>query len=385
MRILHVIRGLANSSGTTHIVGPLSEAQAHLGHDVSVFFVDKPPFEAVRPRADLVRSEEFPVDFLRKHPGVSFAFARALAAQIRQFDILHVHAVWNFPSACAMREAARLGVPYMVAPQGSLEPWALASGSALRRAYVANVEGPLIRRATRMQALTDNEAEQFRQFGYRGPISIIPNGVSPDWLDIERGSLAQELRLGEDARTLLFLSRVHPKKGLDLLLRAFALFTPAAPDVTLIVAGHDAGSGYLDQMRKLAHELKIEEKCRFIGEVSGERKRRVLAGADAFALTSHSEGLPVAVVEAMSAATPVLITPGCNVPDVRTADAGLIVAPEVNEIANGLANLFLDGQGLRRRGENARRLAANHFTWPLIAQRTVEAYHLMTQARGTAV
>jgi poly(glycerol-phosphate) alpha-glucosyltransferase len=382
VRILHIIRGLTNSSGTTHIVGPLAEAQARLGHQVSVYFVEKPPFEPVIPRADLVQTRSFPVTVLRKHPGVSIPYARAVDRDIGTFDVVHVHAVWNFPSLYAMRAAARAAVPYMVAPQGSLEPWALAGGSSLRQAYVARIEGPLLRRATRMQALTDEEALQCKHFGYMGPVSVIPNGVAPHWLDLERTSLANDLGLPDPSRTLLFLSRIHPKKGLDRLLRGFAIFSEEAPDVTLVVAGHDAGSGYLAEMKRLASELQLTDKCRFVGEVSGEQKRRALAGADLFALTSHSEGLPIAVLEAMACATPVVITPGCHLPEVADAKAGVIVAPEAEAAAAGLRAAFANTEGLRAMGRRGRHLVRERFTWPAIARQTIDAYGLMAKSKG---
>lgn len=383
MKLLHVIRGLTNSSGTTHIVGPLAEEQARLGHEVAIYYVDKPPYDAITPNPELVRSRSFPVTVLRAHPGVSMPFARALDRDIRDFDIVHVHAIWNFPSFCAMRAAANAGIPYMVAPQGSLEPWALAAGSLVRRAYANHIEGPLIRRADRMQALTQGEARQFEQFGYRGPISIIPNGVAADWLTLDRGSLARDLDLPVDAQTLLFLSRLHPKKGLDALLRGFAAFVASRPDVTLVIAGHDSGSGYRAVMEQLALDFGIAQQCRFIGEVSGARKRRALAGADAFALTSHSEGLPVAVLEAMASGLPVLITPGCNLPEVEQADAGIVVSPTSDAAAAGLGRLFASAEDLQRRGANGRALVASRFTWPLIARQTLAAYNLLTEAART--
>jgi poly(glycerol-phosphate) alpha-glucosyltransferase len=186
-------------------------------------------------------------------------------------------------------------------------------------------------------------------------------------------------------RTLLFLSRVHPKKGLDILLRGFAAYAAQTPDVCLIVAGGDAGSGYLDKMKELASELGILTRCRFLGEVAGETKRQILSGADAFALTSHSEGLPVAVIEAMASGLPVLVTPGCNLPEISDADAGLVVNPEAAEVAAGLKTLFAGDESLRRRGSNGRRLVASQFTWPRIAHACVDAYELMLQENSESL
>jgi poly(glycerol-phosphate) alpha-glucosyltransferase len=379
MRILHVIRGLTNSSGTTHIVGPLSEQQARLGHDVGVYFVEKGTGPPVLPDPSLVVARSFPVTVLQGHPGVSIAFSRTIHETIRKFDLVHIHAIWNFPTCCAMWTAKRARIPYIVAPQGSLEPWAIAAGSWRRRAYARQIEGPLLNRATRLQALTQTEAVQFRAFGLRVPAVIIPNGVQAEWLKNERGNLAADLGLAAGTKTLLFLSRLHPKKGLDILLRAFAEFAREREDVALIIAGCDAGDGYGDVLRSIAGELGLGQRCRFLGEVRGENKARTLAGADAFILISHSEGLPIALLEAMASGVPVIITPGCNIPEVVSADAGLMVEPSPEATGAGLKRLFSDPDGMRRRGENGRRLVRCQFTWSGIAKRTIEVYEEMVQ------
>lgn len=301
MKILHVIRGLANSSGTTHIVVPLSEEQARLGCEVTVLHVRKGAQPPVLPDPNLVASHCFPATLPLDNPGVSWGFARALSARIHTFDVAHT------------------------------------------------------------------------------------NGVTADWLDGERSPLAARLNLPPGSPTLLFLSRIHPKKGLDLLLRAFAAAATDLPGVVLVVAGSDAGSGYGEQMRALAGELGLGERCRFIGEVRGAEKRAVLTGADAYVLASHSEGLPVAVVEAMASALPVLITPGCNLPEVVTADAGLIVEPQVDAVAAGLRTLFADPARMRAWGMQGRALVRERFTWPQIARNTLAVYQDMIEpGRRTA-
>jgi poly(glycerol-phosphate) alpha-glucosyltransferase len=379
VRILHVIRGLANSSGTTHIVVPLSEAQARLGHSIHVMHVRKGNEALVEPRPDLVTSHCFAETPSMGHLGPSFGLACALRRHIASFDVVHLHAIWNFPTFYGMRCALRHRVPYIVAPQGSLEPWAYAHGGWLRRLWARGLELPLLTRATRLQALTPTEAAQMRAFGLHGPVSLLPNGVNERWLASppRPGALASSLHLPPGSRTLLFLSRLHPKKGLDLLLAALAI--AALPNLFLVVAGDDAGSGYGEQMRTLAASLGISHRCRFLGEVKGERKQALFQGANAFALPSHSEGLPVAVLEAMASALPVLITPGCNLPQVAEARAGLVVAAETGALATGLASLFADGASLPAMGARGRELVRSCFTWPQIARASINIYTEMQQ------
>src|SRR5690606_5898095 len=143
LRILHVVRGLANSSGTTHIVVPLAEEQARLGHCVHVFHVRKGERLLVEPDRDLVQTSCFRASVRSEHVGFSINLARAIDRQIREVDVVHIHAVWNFPTWYTMRAARREAVPYMVAPQGSLDPWAFGHGHWVRRLHARWLEKPL--------------------------------------------------------------------------------------------------------------------------------------------------------------------------------------------------------------------------------------------------
>lgn len=374
MRILHVVRGLTNSSGTTHIVVPLAEEQARQGARVAVYYVAKGREEPVLPDPALVDSRCFAQSLPGSNPGFSLGFARALRTDIRSFDIAHVHAVWNFPTYWTMRSAYEAGIPYVVAPQGSFEPWALAQSAIKKRVLGTLTEVPFFNRAAALQALTETEAAQFRRFGLAAPAIVVPNGVDASKFDRTAARLAGQLGLAPGTATLLFMSRVHPKKGLDILLRAFAQISPALPRVTLVIAGDDSGTGYGGELKRLAGTLGIGDRCRFTGEVRGEGKLDMLAGADAFVLPSRSEGLPVAAIEAMAAGLPVILTPGCNLPEVAGAGAGLIVEPAPERLARAIGDLFADPEAARAMGGNGRRLVAGKFTWPRIAADTLEIY-----------
>lgn len=376
LRVLHIIRGLANSSGTTHIVNPLSEAQARLGGTVRVLYVDKPPAKAVEPDSSLVECRRFSRSMPLDNPGFSWGLAKALSVEVATTDVVHVHAIWNFPSWWSMRESARQRTPFIVAPQGSLDPWALRQKRSAKRIYGALTEMPLLRRANSMQALSDKEAAQFRDVGIEGRIDRIPNGIAADMFahGPRRGALAQQLDLPDGARCLLFLSRVHQKKGLDLLLQAFAKLTSQFPNWHLVIAGNDGGSGYYAKMQQLRSQLGLDGRCHFLGEVAGQTKRDVLMGADAFALVSRSEGLPVAAVEALGAGLPCVLSDECNLPEAEAAGACWTVKPAIEAATSALRDLFANPEKAAARGERAKRLVADRFTWDKIAEQTLEIY-----------
>jgi glycosyltransferase involved in cell wall biosynthesis len=375
LRILHVIRGLANSSGTTHIVGPLAEAQARQSHSVKVLFVEKTKEPAIVPNPSLVESQGFPMS-VPSERGWSRPFARAFSSAVRNTDIVHVHAIWNFPTWYAMREAHRAGVPYVVAPQGSLEEWALNRGRRLKAVYASVAEKPYFDRAAAMQALTAAEASQCRRFGIKAPVMILPNGVDLSSVDhkTEKADLRAELSLPSNAVLFLFLGRVFPKKGLDLLIPAFARLAAARKDTFLVIAGDDGGNGYRASMERLAQSLGIKRRVHFLGEVCGDRKFAVLRGADAFVLSSYSEGLPVAVLEAMACRCPVIVTPNCNLSEVKDRKAGWLVEPNVDSVLTGLNEASRSAEERQRRGENARSLVEEHFTWDRIASESIRFY-----------
>jgi glycosyltransferase involved in cell wall biosynthesis len=376
LQILHVVRGLANSSGTTHIVGPLAEAQARLGHAVKVFFVDKPGRQPVLPDRSLVESHGFPMTVPTQHLGWSRAFARGFRAAVRNADVVHIHAIWNFPTWCAMRESHRAGVPFVVAPQGSLEDWALNRRRRVKRLYAALVERPYFNRAAAIQALTETEAAQCRQFGIEAPVTILPNGVDLSAIDGHAGvaDLRAECSVPRDALAILFLSRLFPKKGLDLLIPAFARLAAVRPDVFLFIAGHDGGSGYRSAIERLATRHRAAHRIRFVGEVSGTRKIQILRSADLFVLPSYSEGLPIAALEAMACRCPVVLTRNCNLNDVEHRDAGWLVDPQVNSLFDALTRACASDAERRRRGNHGRRLVADRYTWERIAAESIRSY-----------
>lgn len=386
MRILHVIRGLANSSGTTHIVGPLAENQARLGHSVSIYFVEKPGEAAVLPDSSVVESRAFPMTVRSRHYGWSRSFRSALRQGLAWFDVVHIHAIWNYPTWAAMREAARARVPYIVAPQGSLESWALGRSRSLKRLYATLLEKPLFDRAACMQALTLAESEQCRKFGIKSPAVILANGVDLHRIDGsgEPADLRAELGLPSHERILLFLGRLFPKKGLDVLAQGFGRLIRTRDDITLLIAGHDAGTGYEQQLRTVLAACGADRKTRFLGELRGDHKFRVLRAVDAFVLTSYSEGLPIAVLEAMGAARPVIVTPGCNIPEVEQCEAGWITAPDAEACVQTLQQAFHGEHELRRRGQNARRLVEQRFTWTRIAESSLAIYRRFARNTDSA-
>lgn len=373
MNILHVIRGLTNSSGTTHIVGPIAEAQARAGHDVQVAYLEKPPFDTVLPNPSCVRSSS-----LGRRAG-HFGFIPGLPARLRPFvnwaSVVHVHAIWNYMSLCAMRVALEVGKPCLVAPQGSLDPVAWRLGSLPRKVYARCVEFRFLRRAQALQALTAAEQGQFFEMGLDNPSYVLPNGV-----DVASFAGVDQ-RCSDGAVRLLFLGRLHPKKGLDLLVQSLAHMPE---NYLLSIAGSDAGSGYRSQIEAQVRKLGVQGRVSWLGEVAGSTKIRALQDSDVFVLPSRSEGQPIAVLEALASGRPVVLSPACNVSEVVGAGAGIEVELRPSAIAQGVVGAFGELCARQRAGKAARELAQTRFAWDRVAERSIDIYARLAEASAGA-
>jgi len=279
-----------------------------------------------------------------------------------------------------MRCGRNAGVPYIVAPQGSYDPWVLGQRSLVNRLWDRRMELSLLNHAARIQCLSVREVEQVKAVGIVAPVTILPNGVGDATRASEREKEDARNTLGitRDASVILFLGRLHPKKGLDVLIRAFAQLQVPAMHPLLLIAGSDAGSGYAQAMKMLASETGIGDRIRFLGEVKGYEKSLALAAADVFALPSHSEGLPVALLEAMSAGLPVVITDACNLPEVEKSGAGIVIADGGDALqpllAEAMRRLAGDAKLRQTMGMRAKALVANRFSWKRLADDLTDLY-----------
>jgi len=336
----------------------------------------------VLPDAALVKSRCFRQTARLNNPGISMELATTLRKEVHKFDLVHVHAIWNFPSWWAMRTARQAHVPYVVAPQGSLDPWALKQNRWGKKVYGALAEVPLLRHADCIQVLTEKEAQQVKAYGIDVPVEVIPNGIEEHVLAREWSPDPAYFGFPSECVTLLFLSRIHPKKGLDLLLSAAAAVHAEIDELRIVVAGGDAGSGYLDTIEKECDRRGLSDTFKFVGELKGDEKLAALSAADAFILPSYSEGLPVAALEALSSGLPVIISDECNLPEVGERRAGFVVPPEASGIANAIRRMFsLPSIERREMGEAARKLAADEFTWNRIADKTANCYRRIIDRR----
>jgi glycosyltransferase involved in cell wall biosynthesis len=298
---------------------------------------------------------------------------KAFEEQVRTSDGIHIHGLWEQSTAIAASTARTSNKPYVLSAHGMLEPWALANKPLRKFVYGRLVERNNVARATSLHALTLKEVQHFRSFGARNPIAVIPNGVDiPERVDSQLFFNAFPSLEGK--RIVLFLARLHTKKGLDLLIESWSAIASDYPDAHLVLAGPDS-DGTRPRLEQLILARNVTDSVTFTGMLQDAMKWSALAGAEAFALPSFSEGLSVSVLEAMGMSLPVIVTEPCNMPEVVSHDAGWQIQPDVAELTDVLRELLtnspIQNQAIGRRGA---RLVQTRYTWPIIATQLAELY-----------
>ena len=312
----------------------------------------------------------------------AFGFSPGLTQTLRQFgaDVMHLHGLWMY-SSIAVRAVAKGKRKYIVSPHGMLDPWALKNSSWKKRFASILYERGNLERAGCIHALCVQEMEAIRSFGLNNPVCIIPNGV---YLPSDRPFRSEaSLRSATPTteKTLLYLGRLHPKKNLEPLLRAWASSLRDHSRVRewkLSIVGWDQGQ-YVSRLRAVCQELEIETTVNFLGPKYAVEKDELLRNADALILPSLSEGLPMAVLEAWASSLPVLMTDQCNLPEGFTEDAAIRIGSEQESIADGITKLCsMRDEHRCKMGRNGLGLVLRSFSWPAVANQMLAVYRWLT-------
>jgi poly(glycerol-phosphate) alpha-glucosyltransferase len=339
--------------------------------------------------SDRVGWGDVPVHLLPVQGPRSFGYSRSLQSALRgsDADLLHVHGLWMYTSVAAKQWAAHTRRPYVISPRGMLDPWALANRGWKKKIAMRAYEDAHLRRASCLHALCDSEAESIRALGLTAPICRVPNGATvPDGAPQRPGWRAQ---LPADARILLYLGRLTPKKGPAPLIRAWANSrAPGSASPWHLVFVGSGPEAYCAELKALAAGLGVGETVHFLGALYGTDKAAAFASSDAFILPSFSEGMPNAALEAWAHGLPSLLTPQCNLPEGFEHGAAITIEPNELAIANGLRRLMgMTDDERHAIGARGRSLIAKRFTWQVVAAEMEAVYRWLLgfQARPETV
>jgi glycosyltransferase involved in cell wall biosynthesis len=286
------------------------------------------------------------------------------AALSEQVEIIHSHSLWMMPNVYPGWATRRTKCRLVVSPHGTLSAWALGVSAHIKRIFWPLVQRPALRHAACFHATSQSEFEDIRRAGFRQPVCVIPNGIDVPEL--------KEKRL-DSRRKLLFLGRIHPIKGVDLLLKAWHEVWEHFPDWDLCIAGTD-DRGYLSDMKALAEKLKLQ-RVEFCGPLYGEEKLRAYREADLFVLPTHSENFGLTVAEALAAGTPAIVTRGAPWAGLEEHGAGWWIEIGVHPLVACLEEAMSRPRDeLVTRGLRGRDWVRQEFSWERVGAMMDQTY-----------
>ncbi|WP_241537556.1 glycosyltransferase [Cyanobacterium aponinum] len=305
----------------------------------------------------------------------SFSLTKWLDKNVKNYDIIHTNAVFSLPNIPAYWACQKHHIPYVITPHGMLEPWALAYKAFKKKIFYHLLEKPAMNKASGIQATASLEKDNIKTLNLKAPIFFIPNGIyAEDFISLPSTSLfLEKFPETKNRQLILFLGRIDPKKGLDLLAPAFAKINQQFPDTHLVIAGPD-NVGYLPTVKNYFQELGCLDQVTFTGMLTGEMKYSALASASIYIAPSYSEGFSMSILEGMASGLPCIFTTACNFPEAKEAQAAKVVEVNVEEITEALSLCLSHPQEAKEMGLRAREFILNNYTWDKIAGSLISVY-----------
>lgn len=356
MRVIHVVPAITEeASGPSYSVMRLCQSLIQAGEDLTLAALDWSPHPSMP-----AFMKVFPLGLGPRRIGRSPKMCQWLMAETAKgkVDVIHNHGMWQMSAIYPGWAAKGRRTKFVVSPRGAFSAWAMRHGSPFKRIFWPLLQRPALVYASCFHATAEAECEDIRRLGFDQPIAVIPNGIDiPELAHRTVGCL----------RTLLFLGRIHPVKGIDVLLSAWEGVMDRFPDWRLLVVGTDRGyrtqGGYLEQMKALAAKLKLK-RMDFVEPLYGEAKLSAYREADLFVLPSHSENFGMTVAEALAAGTPAIATEGAPWQGLQVNRAGWWIRNGVDSLVACLEEAMSESsEELVQRGHYGREWMIREFSW----------------------
>jgi len=370
MRLLHVVPHIdREASGPGYSVPALCDALARRGDEVTLVTLAREPIA----REYLFRHLSYPLSFGPERIGRSRAMRAGLIAAAGAMDVIHSHSLWMMPNIYPAEAAMKAGRPLVISPRGTLSPVALRRSHWRKRLLWWSGQHAAVAMASAYHATSEQEHRDIRAAGFRQPVAVIPNGV-----DLPPPARPRARR---KRRRMLYLGRIHPIKGLDNLLRAWATVSARATDWDLHIVGPDS-DGHEAALRRLATELRLES-LEFSGPKYGPAKSDCYRDADLYVLPSHTENFAMSVAEALAHGLPVVTTRGTPWSALRDKGCGWWVNADTAGLTQALLAATAVSPGdLSAMGKRGRQWMADEFSWTYVAEEMAALYDWI--ARGGA-
>lgn len=381
MKIVHVVSSIAESSGgPSRSVPQLCEALGKIGVEIKLCTVDLGPrFGPIVEIDQSLAPTHMAKSWNWKTARLSFprGFKKLAASHIRDAQLVHCHGLWSTPVHQAVVEAKKAGRPYIITPRGMLEPWSLQRSKLKKRLVMALYQRRDLNDAVCLHATAPMEAISVRQAGFGNPTAIIPNALDVEKFSVnpEHGAMALEkFPQLQGRRISLFLSRIHPKKGLLNLAEVWGKLSREFPDWSVVIAGPDE-NGHQREVQDALEQHKCADSVHFIGSVDGELKSSLYAASDLFVLPTFSENFGIVVAEALASGCPVITTTGTPWSELQDRDCGWYIDTGVEPLLEswGQAMGLTPGQRMEM-GGRGRKLVEERYSWAGAARQMKAVY-----------
>ncbi|MFH1791836.1 MAG: glycosyltransferase [Candidatus Omnitrophota bacterium] len=385
MNILHVTPTYIPAyvqGGSVRAAHELCKALARRGVNITVYTTNidcgdiSDIHEKTEREADGLKITYFPVRFPGRYY-YSPAMSAAIEINAGRFDIVHIHSVFLHPTCAAARVCRRKKVPYILNPFGALDPDMIGmKNTVLKKAYIYFFEKKNVHNAAAIHVASQYEKGQFLKLGFKNRVVVIPPGLDFEACGFGAGAADRAARADGNKAGIkvLFLGRIHPKKGLEVLIRALGKVRSVRKDVVMTVSG-TGDNEYLLRIKKAVRDAGLEKHVRFTGMAIGPDKEKIFMDSDIFALPSRGENFGIAILEAMAYGLPVVTTDRVGLGrDVEECNAGIVTEYDADKFARAILGLC-DNAGLRgAMGKRGRALARERFDINRIADETKRVY-----------
>lgn len=373
IKVLHVIPSVSPVyGGPSYAIRRMTASLAKMGLDVDVATTNadgKKELEVPQLKPQIkggARYFYFPRQFPKRWT-FSFPLTRWLCEHAKDYDLLHIHALFSYPTLPACVSARRAGTPYILRPLGTLGKQSLAHKAGQKFLYYHLLERCNLRHAAAIHATSPIEAKSLEQLGFGSKTHVIPLGVDPGSVSLRSNTSGSRVRL-------LFLSRLHPMKALPLLFQSLVLLRREGFYPMLTVGG-DGDPSYELTLKRNVEALELTSQVEFTGFIQEEEKIHAFAEADIFVQPSYQESFGIAAAEALAAGVPVVVSDQVGIaPAIQEYGAGVVVGRSPDSVKEGLKKLIRDPELRSKMGEEGRRLVREKFSWDKIAEQLIELY-----------
>ncbi len=312
---------------------------------------------------------------------ISIPLINWLIKHILDYDIVHTNTVFAPLVLLAHWVCQLRNIPYIVTPHGMLEPWAMSYKTWKKLFYYTLFEKPALHRASAIQVLANSEANNIKSLGFKRTV-VIPNGIHRQEFENlpDPEVFYQQFPKTKNKTLILFLGRIDPKKGLDLLALAFAKVHQNFPQTHLVLAGPDS-IGFLPKAQNYFVQTGCIDAVTFTGMVTGKLKYAAFAAASIYVAPSYSEGFSMSVLEAMASGLPCIITTGCNFPEAAAAGAAHVVDINAEAITKVLIQCLTYSQQAKEMGDRAREFIFQNYTWEQAAKKMLQVYKAIIEKK----